>query len=70
MTSVVKIKAKPRLAARKVEKCNCQERLHARAVKRIYDRQSGAHVGWLYEWNNGDVVPRWSAAPHSDVVYD
>ena len=69
MTSVVRIKAKPRLAARKVEKCDCEERLFAHAVKRIYDRQTGEHVGWLYEWNNGDLVPRWSAAPHSDVVY-
>lgn len=69
MSSIVKIKAKPRLAASKVEKCNSQERLHARAVKRIFDRQTGAHVGWLYEWNNGDLVPRWSEAPHRDVVY-
>ncbi len=69
MTSVVKIKTKPIISVRRVKKCACEERLHAHAVKRIYDRQTGDHVGWLYEWNNGDLVPRWSAAPRSDVVY-
>tara|TARA_R100000306_G_C4364129_1_gene136761 strand:- start:1195 stop:1407 length:213 start_codon:yes stop_codon:yes gene_type:complete len=69
VTSVVKIKTKPIFAARRVKKCDCEERLHAHAVKRIYNRQTGEHVGWLYEWNNGDLVPRWSAAPHSDVFY-
>lgn len=69
MTSAVKIKITPIIAARRVAKCTCEERLHAHAVKGIYDRQTGEHVGWLYEWNNGDLVPRWSAAPHDDVVY-
>lgn len=70
MNSVVNIKAKPIFAARRVERCGCKERLHAKAVQRIYDRQTGEHVGWIYEWNNGDLVPRWSAAPRGDVVYD
>ena len=69
MTSVVKIKTKPIFAARRVKKCDREERLHAHAVKRIYDRQTGELVGWLYEWNTGELVPRWSAIPHSDIVY-
>ena len=70
MTSVVKIKIQPIISVRGVTKCTCEERLHAHAGKRIYDRQTGEHVGWLYEWNTGDLVPRWSAAPHRDVVDD
>ena len=44
-------------------------RLHARAVKRILDRQSGTLVGWLYEWNTGELVPRWKEEARSDVIY-
>ena len=47
-----------------------QKRLQARAVKRILDRQTGKLVGWLYEWNTGELVPRWNAKAQTDVVYD
>lgn len=47
-----------------------QKRLHARAVKRILDRQTGELVGWLYEWNTGELVPRWKAKAQTDIVYD
>ncbi len=46
------------------------KRLHARAVKRILDRETGDLVGWLYEWNTGELVPRWKSHAQSDVVYD
>ncbi len=46
-----------------------QARLHAHAVKRILDRQSGTVVGWLYVWNTGELVPRWKAEAKSDVIY-
>lgn len=46
------------------------KRVSARAVKRIFDRQSGELVGWLYEWNTGSLVPRWKTEVHKDVVYD
>tara|TARA_R110002126_G_C10490653_1_gene504177 strand:+ start:39632 stop:39919 length:288 start_codon:yes stop_codon:yes gene_type:complete len=46
------------------------KRVHARAIKRILDRQSGEVVGWLYEWNTGALVPRWKADAHKDVIYD
>lgn len=53
-------------------KAGCVEtrRLHAKAVKRIFDRESQELVGWLYEWNTGDLVPRWIAEAHTDVIYD
>lgn len=46
------------------------KRLHAHAVKRILDRQTGELVGWLYEWNTGELVPRWKAKAQTDIVYD
>lgn len=46
------------------------KRVHARAVKRIFDRESGELVGWLYEWNTGSLVPRWKAEAFDDVIYD
>lgn len=46
------------------------KRVHARAIKRILDRQSGELVGWLYEWNTGALVPRWKAEAQEDVIYD
>ena len=46
------------------------KRLHACAVKRILDRQTGELVGWLYEWNTGELVPRWKAKAQTDIVYD
>jgi hypothetical protein len=45
------------------------KRLHARAVKRILDRETGALVGWLYEWNTGELVPRWKSGAQSEVVF-
>lgn len=40
------------------------KRLHAHAVKRILDRETGTLVGWLYEWNTGELVPRWKTEVH------
>ncbi len=45
-------------------------RLHAHAVNRILDRETGELVGWLYMWNTGELVPRWKDKAKSDVVYD
>ena len=46
------------------------KRIHARAIKRILDRETGDLVGWLYEWNTGELVPRWKAEARSDVIYE
>ncbi len=45
------------------------KRLHACAIGRIFDRETGELVGWLYEWNTGERVPRWKVEARSDVVY-
>ena len=46
------------------------KRVHARAVKRIFDRETGQLVGWLYEWNTGSLVPRWKSEAREDVIYE
>ena len=46
------------------------KRVHARAVNRIFDKETGEQVGWLYEWNTGSLVPRWKSKAHENVVYD
>lgn len=46
------------------------KRVHARAVKRIFDRETGQLVGWLYEWNTGSLVPRWKSEACEDVIYE
>lgn len=46
------------------------KRTQARAVKRIFDKSSRELVGWLYEWNTGEVVPRWQREAFEDVYYE
>lgn len=42
------------------------KRVHAQAVKRIFDRESNELVGWLFEWKNGSLVRRWKAEAYDD----
>lgn len=44
-------------------------RLEAWALGCILDRQSLEVVGWLYEWNTGERVPRWKDGKCTDVVF-
>lgn len=60
----------PRSTKRKRVSAKEPARLHAHAVKRIFDRETGELVGWLYKWNTGELVPRWKAEAKSDVVCD
>lgn len=43
---------------------------HAHAIKRILDRESHETVGWLYEWNTGQIAPMWKKKPCKDVIYE
>lgn len=45
-------------------------RLHAEAIKRILDPDTGEIVGWLYQWNTGAVCPRWKSEPREHVIYE
>ncbi|MGZ2259943.1 hypothetical protein [Roseobacter sp. A03A-229] len=46
------------------------KRTEAQPIKKIIDRETGAHVGWLYEWNTGDLVPMWCNGPKDNVRYE
>ena len=59
-----------RVASKPIGTKGAARRLHAHAVKRIYDRHSGELIGWLYEWNTGEIVPRWKEQAQADVTYD
>lgn len=41
----------------------------ARAIRRILDRDSQEVVGWLYEWNTGQLAVMWKDGRRDDVVY-
>ena len=42
------------------------KRVHAQAVKRIFDPESIELVGWLCGSKNGSLVPRWKAEAYDD----
>ena len=46
------------------------KRLHAEAINRMLDRDTGELVGWLYRWNTGALCPRWKTEPREHVIYD
>lgn len=47
-----------------------QKKLEAKAVGRILDAKTREVVGWLYQWNTGELVPRWKNGPVEDVIYE
>ncbi len=47
-----------------------KQRLHAEPIKRILDKKTRQVVGWLYQWNTGELVPSWKDGRKSDVIYE
>ncbi|MBK0328767.1 hypothetical protein I5535_15865 [Rhodobacteraceae bacterium F11138] len=47
-----------------------KERLEARAIGRILDRQTREIVGWVYEWNTGERAHLWKNGEREDVVFE
>lgn len=47
-----------------------QERLEAKAIKRILDVRTREVVGWLYEWNTGEILPRWKDGRRENIIYE
>ncbi len=47
-----------------------EQRLVAHPVSRILCAKSGATVGFVYEWNNGDLQPAWIGKRIRDVRYE
>lgn len=44
---------------------------HGWVVAKIEDRKTGEHVGFIYQWDNGERQNAWfeGAKPQDDVVY-
>ena len=45
-----------------------QKRLFAEPVSEIVSLNTGAVVGWIYRWNNGDLQTAWLCDPQSQVL--
>ena len=46
------------------------QRLTGEAIMRICCKRSGTVVGYLYQWNNGDLQPAWLNEALTDVRYE
>ena len=45
-------------------------RLTGEPVKRIFCKKTGRLVGFLYQWNNGDLQPAWLDVAMAEVRYE
>ena len=44
-------------------------RLTGTPIKQILCRTSGKLVGFLYQWNTGEILPAWRNGPVADIQY-
>ena len=49
---------------------NTKPRLTGEPIMRILCKTSENLVGYLYQWNNGDVQPAWFDGAMADVLYE
>lgn len=49
---------------------NTKPRLTGEPIMRILCKTSESLVGYLYQWNNGDVQPAWFDRPIANVRYE
>ena len=49
---------------------NTKPRLTGEPIMRILCKTSENLVGYLYQWNNGDVQPAWFGGAIADVRYE
>lgn len=49
---------------------NTKPRLTGEPIMRILCKTSENLVGYLYQWNNGDVQPAWFDSAMADVRYE
>lgn len=47
-----------------------EKREEAGAIRRIRDRDSNDIVGYLYEWNTGQMSVMWKGKPCRNVIYE
>ncbi|WP_148227732.1 hypothetical protein [Fulvimarina pelagi] len=48
---------------------NSSKKTIGTAVGRIVSNDDGRHVGFVYEWNTGEIQNAWFDEPEDDVVY-
>ncbi|WP_420006153.1 hypothetical protein [Arenibacterium sp. LLYu02] len=49
---------------------NTKPRLTGEPIMRILSKKSENLVGYLYQWNNGDVQPAWFDGAMANVRYE
>ena len=49
---------------------NPQTRLTGEPIMRILCKKTDTLVGYLYQWNNGDLQPAWLDTAKADVRYE
>jgi hypothetical protein len=47
-----------------------ETRLTGEPIKRIFCKKTNTLVGYLYQWNNGDLQPAWLSDIQADVRYE
>jgi hypothetical protein len=60
----------PRLVPEKEFPMTKTPRLAAEPIMRILCSTTGSLLGYLYQWNNGDVQPAWLNDAKEDVRYE
>ncbi len=47
-----------------------ETRLTGEPIMRIFCKKTDMLVGYLYQWNNGDLQPAWLGIPVIEVRYE
>ena len=47
-----------------------EPRLTGEPIMRILCKKTDTLVGYLYQWNNGDLQPAWFDGAITDVIYE
>lgn len=50
-----------------------KRKIEGKAIARILDAETREIVGYLFEWNTGDIDPKWNddiQRDENDVVYE
>jgi len=47
-----------------------ETRLTGEPIMRIFCKKTNMLVGYLYQWNNGDLQPAWLSVAIADVRYE
>lgn len=62
-----------RSVSRKRQKMAREKKIEGKAIARILDARTRETVGYLFEWNTGDVDPKWNddiPREEKDIIYE